>query len=343
MVDLPLSWLVSVLATIAAVTLAGNSQIPPFVRGFFCLFLTSLIAIGIIVGLRLSYGMTWLTQVQPLIALIIGPSAYMGFLALTQERGEAPKKSLAINAAAVVLAQLAIVARVPVSADAFVLSFNFFYMVRIASFFGRDPDEFIHVAAGAMPITRSALVAIVALLALMVASDMLIVAAALFAGDGRVLQFLSGAAGILTAFVFLVALVLAPQVLRIPMTGLAQPSRQPEPSEDDRRLLAALDSMMTTTRLFSDNNLTLVRVARRLGVPARQVSNAVNRCTGDNFSRYMNGFRIRHAQNLLRNTDLPVTEIMLEAGFVSKSSFNGEFRRTVGLTPSQYRAQKPAT
>ena len=343
MVDLPLSWLVSVLATIAAVTLALNSRIPLLVRGFFCLFLASLTAIGIIVGLRLSYGMTWLTQVQPLIALIIGPSAYLGFLALTQERGQALKKSMAINGAAVVLAQLAMVARVPVSADVFVLGFNIFYMFRIAGFLGRDPDELIHVAAGAMSVMRSALLATIALLALMVASDMLIVAAVLFAGDGRVLQFLSGAAGILSAFVFLVALVLAPQVLRSPATGLAQSSPQPEPTEDDRRLLAALDSMMNETRLFSDNNLTLVRVARRLGVPARQVSNAVNRCTGDNFSRYTNGFRIRHAQKLLRDTDLPVTEIMLEAGFVSKSSFNGEFRRTVGLTPSQYRAERPAS
>lgn len=190
---------------------------------------------------------------------------------------------------------------------------------------------------------RSALYATIALLGLMVAADFSIVVASLLAGDGEAMQLLSGAAGILAAFCFAVALIVAPQVLRTSMTGLAQTQKQPAPSEDDRRLLAALDAMMDETRLFSDSSLTLVRAARRLGVPARLVSNAVNRCSGDNFSRYMNGFRIRHAQKLLRGTDLPVTEIMLEAGFVSKSSFNGEFRRIAGLTPSQYRAQKPAT
>ncbi|WP_299870060.1 AraC family transcriptional regulator [uncultured Hoeflea sp.] len=340
MVEFPLPWLVSILAVIAGVALVGNSRIPPYVRGFFCLFLASLATIGVLVGLRLSYAMAWLTHVQPLVALVIGPSAYMGFLALTQESAQSLPKPLARNAAAMVLAQFAIAALVPASADVIILGFNIIYMVRIAGFLSRDPDEFVHVADGAMPVMRSALLATVALLGLMAASDALIVAAVLFAGDGRILQFLSGAAGVFTAFVVLVALVLAPQVLRAPTTGIAPSPRQPEPSENDRRLLAALDAMMDETRLFSDNNLTLVRVARRLGVPSRLVSNAVNRCTGDNFSRYMNGFRIRHTQKLLRSTDLPVTEIMLEAGFVSKSSFNSEFRRIVGLTPSQYRTRE---
>jgi AraC-like DNA-binding protein len=33
-----------------------------------------------------------------------------------------------------------------------------------------------------------------------------------------------------------------------------------------------------------------------------------------------------------------VTEIMLEAGFQTKSNFNREFKRVTGLTPSDYRS-----
>ena len=87
--------------------------------------------------------------------------------------------------------------------------------------------------------------------------------------------------------------------------------------------------------------MTLARLSRRLGYPARDISNAINRCTGENFSRFINGFRIEHASKLLKETDLPITEIMLEAGFVSKSSFNTEFKRIVGQTPSQFRAERP--
>ena len=75
-------------------------------------------------------------------------------------------------------------------------------------------------------------------------------------------------------------------------------------------------------------------------MPIRDVSNATNRLTGENFSRYVNGFRVRHAQRALLETDLPITEVMFDAGFVSKSSFNTEFRRVVGQTPSQYRAKR---
>jgi len=341
MINLPLAWLVSALATIAAVALVMNSRVSAPARAFFCVFLISLASIALIVGLRLSFGMTWLTRVQPLIALLLGPSAYLGFLALTQERWQALQRPLAINAAVVVIAQLAILASASVSADIFVLGFNIVYLVRISAFLRLGTDEFVHVPAHAMPVMRSALYATIALLGLMVVADFSIGGAILFAGDGQAMQMLSGAAGIMAAFCFAVALIVAPQVLRMPVSGVAHEQQQPTASEDDRWLLAALDAMLDETRLFSDNDLTLVRVARRMGVPARQVSNAVNRCTEDNFSRYMNGFRIRHAQKLLRDTDLPIIEIMLEAGFVSKSSFNGEFRRIAGLTPSQYRAQKP--
>ena len=100
---------------------------------------------------------------------------------------------------------------------------------------------------------------------------------------------------------------------------------------------------MNDTHLYTDSNLTLARVARRLSVPVRDVSNAINRTTGENFSRYINGFRIRHAQVALRETELSITEVMFEAGFVSKSSFNTEFRRLTGQTPSQFRADRAAT
>ncbi|MEP3436588.1 MAG: helix-turn-helix domain-containing protein [Hoeflea sp.] len=342
MVNFPLAWLVSVLAAIATAALATNGRMPVPARVFFCVFLMSLAAIGIVLGLRLSFEMNVPTQLQPIIALLMGPSAYLGFLTLTQDGDQSWKRPFAINAGLVVIAQIAILVSLPVSGDFIVLAFNIAYLIRIAAFLGRNPDEFIHVAAQAMPLMRSALYAIIALLGLMVAADFAIVAAGVFAGDGGAMQLLSGASGILAAFCFAVALIVAPQIVRLGMTGLAQKQPQPASSEEDRRLLEELGAMMDETNLFCDTNLTLVRVARRLVVPARQVSNAVNRCTGDNFSRYLNGFRIRHAQELLRDTSLPVTEIMLEAGFVSKSSFNGEFRRITGLTPSQYRTRNKA-
>jgi AraC-like DNA-binding protein len=55
--------------------------------------------------------------------------------------------------------------------------------------------------------------------------------------------------------------------------------------------------------------------------------------------QYIIGRRLEQAQHLLRKTDRPVTEICLEVGFESVSSFSGLFRRRTGLSPLAYRSQ----
>jgi len=72
------------------------------------------------------------------------------------------------------------------------------------------------------------------------------------------------------------------------------------------------------------------------------VSNAINSTTSENFSRYINEFRFRHAQEALQKTELLVTKVMFETGFVSKSNFNTGFRRVTGQTPSHFRAKNTA-
>ncbi len=86
--------------------------------------------------------------------------------------------------------------------------------------------------------------------------------------------------------------------------------------------------------------ITLAQAARKLQVPARQLSNAINLHYGASFSVLLNDQRIAHAQKLLLQApDLPVTEVMAEAGFASKSNFHKEFLRVTGTTPSLFREQ----
>ncbi|EAV40124.1 transcriptional regulator, AraC family protein [Stappia aggregata IAM 12614] len=265
---------------------------------------------------------------------MIAPSAYLGFDALTQNGASEWRKPLLVNGVPVVLAQVMIMSDLPVSADVFVLGFTSTYLFRVARLLPCNADDFVHVAPHALRILRSAVYATIFLLGMMVASDLLVVAASVLAGDAIVLRFLTGLSGVFTAFIFVVALVGAPMLLRSTRSSFASPER---PTDNDRALLAKLDAIMNDQSIYTDSNLTLARVARRLSVPVRDVSAAINRVTGENFSRYINGFRIRHAQDALRATELPITEVMFDAGFVSKSSFNTEFRRITGQTPSQYR------
>jgi AraC-like DNA-binding protein len=53
--------------------------------------------------------------------------------------------------------------------------------------------------------------------------------------------------------------------------------------------------------------------------------------------QYLVGQRIAKAKELLRSSDLSVTEICMEVGFESLGSFSTLFRKVVGLSPSAYR------
>ncbi len=54
---------------------------------------------------------------------------------------------------------------------------------------------------------------------------------------------------------------------------------------------------------------------------------------------YLSHRRIERAQDLLRSTNLTVTEICHLVGFTSVGSFSKKFRDLVGVTPSEYQAR----
>jgi AraC-like DNA-binding protein len=81
--------------------------------------------------------------------------------------------------------------------------------------------------------------------------------------------------------------------------------------------------------------LALARIARRMAVPAKALSGAINRVRGENVSRVVNGWRIAEACTLMRG-GASVTEAMLGAGFNTKSNFNREFLRVIGKAPKDW-------
>ncbi len=111
----------------------------------------------------------------------------------------------------------------------------------------------------------------------------------------------------------------------------------PRPTEQDGDILDRLEDIFRKEGLHRDEDLSLRRLARRLGLPDRQVSNAINRVRGKSVSQYVNDFRIQEACVLLNETDKSVLEVSLTAGFATKSNFNREFSRVTGRTPTMWR------
>jgi transcriptional regulator GlxA family with amidase domain len=53
---------------------------------------------------------------------------------------------------------------------------------------------------------------------------------------------------------------------------------------------------------------------------------------------YLVQCRIRHAQKLLADSDVPLSEVALAAGFLDQSHFARRFRDHFGVAPSRYRS-----
>jgi AraC-like DNA-binding protein len=55
---------------------------------------------------------------------------------------------------------------------------------------------------------------------------------------------------------------------------------------------------------------------------------------------YLMLHRVEYAQKLLANSDVPLSEVALAAGFFDQSHFARRFREYVGVPPSRYRSSR---
>ena len=78
-------------------------------------------------------------------------------------------------------------------------------------------------------------------------------------------------------------------------------------------------------------------LARQVGLSEFHFIRVFREVMGTTPGKYIVGARMNHARYLLSATSLPVGEIAAMVGYASESMFSAAFRRTAGVTPSQYR------
>ncbi len=339
MTVIPIAWLISIFALLIAALIVGRPHLPVFARFCFGVSLLSMAVVPAFVGLRLEYGLSALVIFQPHVAVVFAPALWLGFQSLTESGGVPSPKAIISTVGIVALAQLALFAPTSWSVDLVVSAINVIFALLLSSMLRLGADAFVQVSPDGFRAVRTAMIGATVFVFLLIAADATIIGATLSAGNAGMLRTLTGASGILVALVLVGLMVGVPFALGPLLKAPTERSTDARPLDEDRELLERIDKLMADSQLFTDPNLTLARLGRRLGCPARQVSIAINRVKGQNISRYISGFRVRRAAELLTTTDLPVTDIMLEAGFQSKSTFNTEFRRVCGKTPTEYRGQ----
>ena len=105
-----------------------------------------------------------------------------------------------------------------------------------------------------------------------------------------------------------------------------------------RRLLRAKDRMDAA----SHEEWPVARLARVSGVSEAHFARSFKHAFGVPPHRYLLTRRIERAKALLRDTDLPVTDIAFQTGWNSLGTFGRIFRDITGESPSELRAREKA-
>jgi AraC-like DNA-binding protein len=99
-----------------------------------------------------------------------------------------------------------------------------------------------------------------------------------------------------------------------------------------KRLIEKIDANL-------DGSLTLAELAQEAGLSEYYFSKAFRQSTGSPPHAYIVRRRVARASEMLRYSEHSITDIAYACGFSSPSHFAAAFRRLMGTTPKQHRAE----
>lgn len=120
-----------------------------------------------------------------------------------------------------------------------------------------------------------------------------------------------------------------------------EPSLKTQSSLPTNNDLALLQGLMATG-FYRKENLTLAQLAQELNLPEYRLRATINQSLSyNNFNEYINALRINEAAHrLINETNTPITNIALDVGYRTMSSFNRAFRKAYDCTPSEFRVSQ---
>ncbi len=93
---------------------------------------------------------------------------------------------------------------------------------------------------------------------------------------------------------------------------------------------------------YQESDLSLEKTADALGVHFNYLSRVFKANMEENFTIYVNRYRIEQAKQLLSNSGLKINEISAMTGFGSQQNFTKVFKKYEQLTPGRYREMHSA-
>lgn len=91
---------------------------------------------------------------------------------------------------------------------------------------------------------------------------------------------------------------------------------------------------------YADEELSLNLLASHVNFSPNHLSMVFSQQTGETFIKYLTDYRMNKAKELLRCTGKRSSEISMEVGYKDPHYFSYLFKKTQGMTPTQYRGGK---
>lgn len=110
--------------------------------------------------------------------------------------------------------------------------------------------------------------------------------------------------------------------------------------EQSDAILARLTKLMQTERPYLEMGLTLPMLSNMLDISPNLLSQVINGKLNKSFFDFVNGYRVEEAKQFLVSPEsdrFTILGLAMDAGFNSKSSFYGAFKKLTGMTPSQFK------
>lgn len=92
------------------------------------------------------------------------------------------------------------------------------------------------------------------------------------------------------------------------------------------------DSLIYINSHFNED-ISAEMLAERANMSYGNFSRAFTKATHKNFRDYLNDIRTNHAEQLIVNTELPITEISAQSGYQNVTHFITMYKRLKGITP----------
>jgi AraC-like DNA-binding protein len=287
---------------------------------------------GAIIALVQYYGIAAIRPVQPLLATLIAPIAWMAFVRAAS--GPIKPSQMGLHGFGFVLGLVFLLLEPELLDILIPLSFLGYGVAMLLRLL-RGEDSLPHspLQGGAMPLLAWRIIAL-----------SLIASAAC-----DVYITYSLATGVKNASLWVPSLVSSLSLLSLGALSLteAMESKRDESGDEaspteadterDLAIVTKLDDYVARHKPYLDPDLTLSRLSRKIIVPAKPLSAAINRVKAENVSRYINRQRIEEACRKLADGQ-SVTAAMLDSGFNTKSNFNREFLRVKNMSPRDWLA-----